>query len=345
MKVFLSWSGELSRKTAVIFRGWLPSVIQSIDAYVSSEDIDKGARWSSDIAKELDESNFGILCVTKENLNAPWLTFEAGALSKTMLKSSVTPFLLNIRRAEVNGPILQFQSTIFEKDDVKKLVYSLNKAHGENTLPEDRLLSAFELWYPELEKSLNAILQADESAADSGQIEVAVAGDDSSGMLEEILDLARNNQKLLRNPEGEFLKEIEMIRAIVEKLGKRLDAEFEPRRIRRDRKMHPMFIEELMHMSPRFEKNLVGFQISISLFRADFPWIYDAGIELARILRSNPSGSEKHEAIQVFVELVEFTFEHPMMREMYMPDKEMWMIGRELPRILKRALEHVSGGD
>jgi len=344
MKVFLSWSGELSRKTAVIFRGWLPSVIQSIDAYVSSEDIDKGARWSSDIAKELDESNFGILCVTKENLNAPWLTFEAGALSKTMLKSSVTPFLLNIRRAEVNGPILQFQSTVFEKDDVKKLVYSLNKAHGENTLPEDRLLSAFELWYPELEKSLNAILQADESAPGSEQVEVAVESDASSGMLEEILDLARNNQKLLRNPDGEFLKEIEVIRAVVEKLGKRLDAEFEPRRMRRGR-MHPMIIEELLHISPRFEKNLIGFQISVGLFRSDFPWIYDSGIELVRVLRANPSEAERQEAIQMFHELVEFTFEHPMMREMYMPDKEMWMIGQELPRILKRALKHVNAGE
>ena len=82
MKVFISWSGNISLKVALIFRDWLPSVIQSIEPYVSSEDIDKGARWSTDIAKELENSTFGILCVTKENLEAPWLSFEAGALSK-----------------------------------------------------------------------------------------------------------------------------------------------------------------------------------------------------------------------------------------------------------------------
>ena len=87
MRVFISWSGNKSHKVALVFRDWLPSVIQSIEPYVSSEDIDKGARWSTDIAKELENSTFGILCVTKDNLEAPWLSFEAGALSKTMDKA------------------------------------------------------------------------------------------------------------------------------------------------------------------------------------------------------------------------------------------------------------------
>ena len=73
MKVFLSWSGEVSHKVAIVFRDWLPSVIQAIEPYVSSEDIDKGARWSTDIAEELENSTFGILCVTKENIQSKLL--------------------------------------------------------------------------------------------------------------------------------------------------------------------------------------------------------------------------------------------------------------------------------
>lgn len=157
MKVFLSWSGEKSHKVALVFRDWFPSVIQSLVPYVSSEDIDKGTRWSTDIAKELEDSTFGILCVTKDNLNAPWLTFEAGALSKTMDKSFVSPFLFDIKRSEVDGPILQFQSTIFSRDDMLKLVKTLNKACGDDKLTDERLEKAFGVWWPTLEEELNKL--------------------------------------------------------------------------------------------------------------------------------------------------------------------------------------------
>lgn len=83
MKVFISWSGERSKKVALIFHEWLPQVIQSLEPFASSEDIEKGSRWNTDIAQELKESTFGLICVTKDNLSAPWLNFEAGALSKT----------------------------------------------------------------------------------------------------------------------------------------------------------------------------------------------------------------------------------------------------------------------
>lgn len=198
MKVFLSWSGTKSHKLALTLRDWLPSVIQSVEPYVSSEDIDKGARWSTDIAKELEDSGFGILCVTKENLNAPWLTFEAGALSKKLDKSYVSPFLFDIKRAEITGPILQFQSTVFEKEDVKKLVYSINKALGDEKLPETRLEKTFEVWYVNLEKELNTINANFEI---SNILEQTTEENISSKILEEILELTRINQKLLRSPD------------------------------------------------------------------------------------------------------------------------------------------------
>ncbi len=40
MKVFISWSGDLSLALAGILRQWLPSVIQAAEPYFTPEDID-----------------------------------------------------------------------------------------------------------------------------------------------------------------------------------------------------------------------------------------------------------------------------------------------------------------
>lgn len=201
MKVFLSWSGQRSHQVATVLKEWLPSVIQSIDPFVSSEDISKGERWSIQIAKELEETAFGILCVTKDNFDAPWLMFEAGALSKIIDKTFLCPFLFDLKMADVDkkSPILQFQTTIFEKEDIRKLVKALNSACGEIQLADDKLQKAFEIWWPSLEESLNKFLNVP-----TEQKVQQKKSSEKDGMLEEVLELARVNQKILRSPEDLF---------------------------------------------------------------------------------------------------------------------------------------------
>ena len=184
------------------FKDWLPSVLQFVTPYVSSEDIDKGARWSSDIAKELETSAFGILCITQENINAPWIHFEAGALSKTMDKARVCPFLFGVKRSEIQGPLLQFQSVIYEQEDVKKLVVSLNASCTENMIDEARLADIFDVWWPRLRERLDSV----KTTADQWHSDKIGAGADQideekrNAILEEVLELSRQQQRLLRSP-------------------------------------------------------------------------------------------------------------------------------------------------
>jgi hypothetical protein len=51
MKIFISWSGELSHRVALELRDWLPMVINALEPYVSSKDIEK-APIGSRIFKE-----------------------------------------------------------------------------------------------------------------------------------------------------------------------------------------------------------------------------------------------------------------------------------------------------
>lgn len=217
MKVFLSWSGPLSHKVACALRDWLPSVIQSVTPYVSSEDIDKGTRWSTDIAQELEESNYGVICVTRDNVKAPWINFEAGALSKIIDKANVTPFLFKIKRSEVHGPLLQFQSVIFERNEVDKLVESINKRIPEQTrLKPNQLAKAFDVWWPKLEEALNSI-----QIPETGDLPNSSDKKDlNQDILEEILDLLRSQQRLLNDPE--LLLPIDHLRVAFQKLDRPL---------------------------------------------------------------------------------------------------------------------------
>ena len=64
MKVFISWSGERSKQVAVAIREWLPMILQYVEPWMSEADISAGDRWSVELSKQLEESGFGIICLT-----------------------------------------------------------------------------------------------------------------------------------------------------------------------------------------------------------------------------------------------------------------------------------------
>lgn len=332
MKVFISWSGNKSHKVALVFREWLPSVIQSVEPYVSSEDIDKGARWSTDIAKELENSTFGILCVTKENLEAPWLSFEAGALSKTMDKSFVTPFLFDIKRAEVNGPILQFQSTIFEKEDIKKLLHTLNKACGESGISETMLDKAFEVWYPTLETELNSLHDVTDDNQEERDVEPK---EQHATIIEEILELSRDNQKLLRNPDTKILDSIDEVKQKVEYIIERTERTADERRLMRKDSM--IFMDELMHSILPTCQSQYAFLIVLNMFQDEFPWLYSMGKGLVDTLESKISVAKKQQAILDCRRLIEYTYDHGVMRS----TRTRSMSARERNIFLRDVLMHL----
>ncbi len=187
MKVFISWSGAHSKRLGEALRDWLPGVLQAVSPYFTPADIEKGTRWSTDIAKELEESRVGILCVTRDNLHSDWILFEAGALSKSLQKSHVCPVLFGIKNTDLAGPLKQFQTTEFEKADFHRLLTVINGQLGDNKLPSKTLDLVFDKWWPDLEAKIREIL------ADVEKIDEPIRTDRE--LLEEILQLSRNSLK------------------------------------------------------------------------------------------------------------------------------------------------------
>jgi hypothetical protein len=184
MKLFISWSGELSKEIAEIFRQWIPGVIQAAKPYYSPDDITKGTRWNSEISKELDSSKIGIICLTKENLESPWIMFEAGALSKNLEKSKVCPLLFGIEPSDIKGPLVQFQAAKFSKKEMKKVIKMMNDELDSSSLASDVLDNVFEMWWPKLEEQIE---KAVEKARNDDNSDLRTERD----LLEEVLTLTR----------------------------------------------------------------------------------------------------------------------------------------------------------
>ncbi|NED11288.1 toll/interleukin-1 receptor domain-containing protein [Streptomyces sp. SID9124] len=198
MKVFLSWSGDRSKAMAEFLQNWLPDVIQAIDPWISSRNIPQGSRPLPSIADELASCNFGIVCVTPENRSSEWINFEAGALSKMLDDSVVVPLLLDIEKAQVTGPLSQFQMTLSTaRDEVFKLVSDMNGRLGDMALAPDRLDRSFDQNWPSLMKELGSItLRRDPQKL---QPEKERSVDD---LLEEVLLLARRQERRLADVES-----------------------------------------------------------------------------------------------------------------------------------------------
>ena len=151
MKVFISWSGARSKEAARALHGWLPIVINAVQPWMSAEDIEAGARWGAYVADELSQTKFGIICVTPENQQAPWILFEAGALAKTLDKTYVCPYLIGLTSAQMEpGPLTQFQAKQADQQQTWELLRTINRALLEGSIPEDRLRRIFDKWWPEL---------------------------------------------------------------------------------------------------------------------------------------------------------------------------------------------------
>jgi hypothetical protein len=162
------------------------------------EDIRAGGRWLFEVTKQLEESSFGVVCLTPENLIEPWILFEAGALGKVLETASVCPYLLGVEPSAISGPLAQFQAKRANRDETLALLESMNaNAAGDeiqNHLSEALLREAFSKWWPDLEAAIVAIPERTGPPARRNERD----------MIEEILNLTR---QLARRPARLVLKD------------------------------------------------------------------------------------------------------------------------------------------
>ena len=156
MKTFIAWSGARSRLLANALVHWIPDVIQRAKTWTSDNDIEAGAQWISNLTRGLDDTRFGILCITPENLNSRWIMFEAGSMSKGVGDARVVPYLFQVQVSDIEFPLAQFQGVTADEAGTYKLLKSLNGAL-KPALTEERLRRSFERSWPDLQQEIDKI--------------------------------------------------------------------------------------------------------------------------------------------------------------------------------------------
>src|SRR5579859_6784796 len=123
---------------------------------MSDTDVDKGSRGLDEVAKALEGIRVGITCLTPENLNRPWILYEAGALSKTIDdKTRLCTYLLGgLEPHTIEQPLGMFQHTRATKGETNKLVHTINSAISDDPVSHENLDIIFDRMWPDLEKSL-----------------------------------------------------------------------------------------------------------------------------------------------------------------------------------------------
>ncbi len=108
------------------------------------------------VGRSLKKHHIGIICVTPENMFAPWVMFEAGALSRSGESGRVIPLLLSMTVPELTGPLSQFLSAEVTKDDMLGILRSLNN-EGNPRQPDDAVSDILDHFWPELRDAMASV--------------------------------------------------------------------------------------------------------------------------------------------------------------------------------------------
>ena len=275
---------------------WLKPILHYAKPWLSTADIQSGDRWGNEIAKELQDTNFGILCVTSDNLTAPWLLFEAGALAKSIDEGRVVPLLLDLEKSDLSGPLTQFQAEKADSVGVRKLAESLNKA-AANPVSTETLNTLYEALWPKLEEKIS---------------EIPARG---------------SPQKKLR-PQSEVLEELVAGVRSVEMRVRDVLEEGPEFRIRRRRRLHPGMLIDMSREMMSGPDDPIQLLITASFLREDVPWLYEIALETYRAIRSGKA-NETRAAVRRYRDAVDMLRRGPYFELLGGDSKMMHMMLRD----------------
>ena len=281
--------------------------------------IEFGAEWDQAIMTKLADATDVVALLTEHSVNRPWILYEAGVASGK-LNTKVIGLALGVPLERVStGPFGQFQNCPDEEDAITKLAIQLVKRNPDADPREDAVRIQVRAFRAAVQELLKARAKDGTKRVQPEPAETAIAK-----LFEEVKVMV-----------GQIPDKVdERIRPLTRRTG-----------LRRLRRLHPGMLEELCFhpaLAETPDGPALGWLAFISLTREDFPWLYEAGLEVYRALKShNPE--EIHRAVKAFERTADVFAHHPMMFDLMGPEtEEAFMSIRHLPMLLQDFLHRIT---
>lgn len=272
-----------------------------------TQGIEYGLDWYPAIMDKIDEASDVVCLLTQRSVERPWILYEAG-VAKGKLGKKVIGVAMGIQHSiAFTGPFAQFQNNDGSVESITKLVLDL-VCSVPGLDPEkiyvEQLVQSFH-------KKAGEILKKYQQPVVTPVEEV--------------------NDNIVA-------KLFEEVKIMFESLPSRIESRIDPDPRRRKRRFHPIMFEEVMHMGINGEDSNIGLLIMISLFKDDFPWLYEIGLETYKGLKIAKTLNEKRKLISAFDRAFEM-LGHPMMRDMYGKSEDMYMFSKEVRHYMHRYMD------
>ena len=270
-----------------------------------NQGIEYGVEWYPKIIDALQNASDVVCLLTENSINRPWILFEAG-MAKGKLNTPILGIAIGVPLSKIStGPFAQFQNCDDDENALTKLVKQLvNKI--PNSEPDEEVIR-FQV--QQFNKKVKDIIKPKPENNGLEIKETKLDSDAAAKLFEEV--------KIM-------FKELP---TRIERVSLKTNSK-EPKKF-----MHPGILEELIHYSMRFESK-IGLQMILSPLKNDFPWIYDGAIETLEKITKLKSIETVEQEISDFMRIVEFSFEHPIMRESFEENEYNYRYYREIPRII-----------
>ena len=271
-----------------------------------TQGIEYGLDWYPAIMDKIDEATDVVCLLTQHSVDRPWILYEAG-VAKGKLGKKVIGVAIGIHHSVAfTGPFAQFQNNDGSVNAVSKLVLDLvRKVPSLDPDPQDveRLVQLFHT-------KATDIVSKRQNPTDTPAQET--------------------NENLVP-------KLFEEIKIMFEKLPSRIESNNDPDYRRRKRKFHPMMMEEFLHMGMDNKNPDLSFLVMMSMYKDDFPWLYEIGVETYRGLKSAKTSADKKKLISSFERALDM-LNHPVLRDMYGKNEDTYFMMKESRHMLHEYL-------